>query len=288
MTKQNRTSLLITLAVVGLGALVAWAGSQGGATLGGFPAFAVAVAAAFVIQWVVYIHAWAKRTEKFYDLTGSLTYITITVLLVLLTPGLDARAYLLAALVVVWAARLGTFLFRRISKAGKDDRFDEMKTSFFRFLNAWTIQGLWVTLTAAAAWVGITSTQRVAFDWVAVVGLVVWAIGFGIEVVADAQKSRFKADPANEGRFINSGLWSKSRHPNYFGEIVLWSGVALIALPTFQGWQWVAIISPLFVALLITRVSGVPLLEKKADSKWGGQDDYEEYKSSTPVLIPRP
>jgi len=288
MSKQDRISLAVTLVVVAIGALVAIAGSQGGATVGGLPAFALAVAAAFVIQWLVYIHAWARRTEKYFDLTGSLTYITITVLLVLLTPGVDARAYLLAALVVIWAARLGTFLFRRISRAGKDDRFDELKKSFFRFLNVWTIQGLWVTFTAAAAWVGITSSQRVAFDWLAVVGLVLWAVGFAFEVVADLQKSRFKADPANEGRFINTGLWSKSRHPNYFGEIVLWIGVALIALPTFQGWQWIAIISPLFVTLLLTRVSGVPMLEKKADGKWGGQADYEEYKRTTPVLIPRP
>ena len=288
MTRQDRISLAVTLVVVAIGALVAIAGSQGGATVGGLPAFALAVAAAFVIQWLVYIHAWAKRTEKYFDLTGSLTYITITVLLVVLTPGVDARGFLLAALVVIWAARLGTFLFRRISRAGKDDRFDELKKSFFRFLNVWTIQGLWVTFTAAAAWVGITSSQRVAFDWLAVVGLVLWAVGFAFEVVADLQKSRFKADPANEGRFINTGLWSKSRHPNYFGEIVLWIGVALIALPTFQGWQWIAIISPLFVTLLLTRVSGVPMLEKKADGKWGGQADYEEYKRTTPVLIPRP
>ena len=288
MSKQDRISLAVTLVVVAIGALVAIAGSQGGATVGGLPAFALAVAAAFVIQWLVYIHAWARRTEKYFDLTGSLTYITITVLLVVLTPGADARGFLLAALVVIWAARLGTFLFRRISRAGKDDRFDELKKSFFRFLNVWTIQGLWVTFTAAAAWVGITSSQRVAFDWLAVVGLVLWAVGFAFEVVADLQKSRFKADPANEGRFINTGLWSKSRHPNYFGEIVLWIGVALIALPTFQGWQWIAIISPLFVTLLLTRVSGVPMLEKKADGKWGGQADYEEYKRTTPVLIPRP
>ena len=288
MTRQDRISLAVTLVVVAIGALVAIAGSQGGATVGGLPAFALAVAAAFVIQWLVYLHAWAKRTEKYFDLTGSLTYITITVLLVVLTPGVDARGFLLAALVVIWAARLGTFLFRRISRAGKDDRFDELKKSFFRFLNVWTIQGLWVTFTAAAAWVGITSSQRVAFDWLAVVGLVLWAVGFAFEVVADLQKSRFKADPANEGRFINTGLWSKSRHPNYFGEIVLWIGVALIALPTFQGWQWIAIISPLFVTLLLTRVSGVPMLEKKADGKWGGQADYEEYKRTTPVLIPRP
>ncbi|WP_370586131.1 DUF1295 domain-containing protein [Tessaracoccus sp. MC1679] len=205
----------------------------------------------------------------------------------LLTPSVDARAVLLASLVLVWAARLGTFLVRRVHRAGKDDRFDELKPSVVRFLNVWTLQGLWVTLTAAAAWVSITSAARVGLDLFALVGFVVWAVGFGIEIVADLQKSRFNADPAHKGRFISTGLWGRSRHPNYFGEIVLWTGVAIIALPTLDGWQWVALISPLFVALLLTKVSGVPLLEKKADSKWGGQPDYEAYKASTPVLFPK-
>jgi steroid 5-alpha reductase family enzyme len=123
---------------------------------------------------------------------------------------------------------------------------------------------------------------------VTVLGVLVWIAGFGIEAVADRQKSRFRADPANKGRFIRSGLWAWSRHPNYFGEIVLWVGVAIIAVPVLQGWQWVTLISPVFVTLLLTRVSGVPLLEKKADATWGGQPDYEAYKASTPVLVPRP
>ena len=288
MKKQDRVSLIVSLLVVAIGALVAWAGSQGGATAGGIPVFALAVGIAFAIQWVVYIHAWLNRTEKYFDLTGALTYISITALLLIITPGVDARALLLGALVVIWALRLGTFLFRRVSRAGKDDRFDKLKTSFFRFLNVWTIQGLWVTFTAAAAWVGITSSERVGLDAFAIVGALVWAVGFGIEAIADLQKSRFNADPANKGRFINTGLWSKSRHPNYFGEILLWVGVAVIAIPVLSGWQWVAIISPLFVTLLLTRVSGVPLLEKKADTRWGGQAEYEAYKKNTPVLIPRP
>jgi len=288
MKKQDRVSLIVSLLVVAIGALVAWAGSQGGATAGGIPVFALAVGIAFAIQWVVYIHAWLNRTEKYFDLTGALTYISITALLLIITPGIDARALLLGALVVIWALRLGTFLFRRVSRAGKDDRFDKLKTSFFRFLNVWTIQGLWVTFTAAAAWVGITSSERVGLDAFAIVGALVWAVGFGIEAIADLQKSRFNAGPANKGRFINTGLWSKSRHPNYFGEILLWVGVAIIAIPVLSGWQWVAIISPLFVTLLLTRVSGVPLLEKKADTRWGGQADYEAYKKNTPVLIPRP
>ena len=287
MKDSDRKALIATPVVVLLAALVAWAGSQHGATLGGVPIFAMAVGAAFLIQWAVFIPSFKAQTEKFYDLTGSLTYIVITVLLVLLTPGIDARALLLAAMVLAWAVRLGSFLYRRISKAGKDDRFDEIKPSFVRFLNVWTIQGLWVVFTAAAAWVAITAETRAGLDWFALAGFLVWAAGFGTEIVADAQKSRFNADPANKGQFISTGLWAKSRHPNYFGEILLWLGVAIIAIPVLEGWQWVALISPVFVTLLITRVSGVPLLEKKSDSKWGGQADYEAYKKNTPVLIPK-
>lgn len=288
MKESDRKALIAIPVVVLIGALVALAGSQGGAAVAGIPAFAMAVGAAFLIQWLVFIPSFKAQTEKFYDLTGTLTYTAITLLLILLTPGVDARAMLLAAMVLAWTLRLGTFLFRRISKAGKDDRFDEIKPSFVRFFNVWTIQGLWVVFTAAAAWVAITSETRAALDWFALLGFVVWAVGFGVEIVADGQKSRFNSNPANKGKFIATGLWSTSRHPNYFGEILLWIGVAIIALPVLQGWQWVALISPVFVALLLIKVSGVPLLEKKSDSKWGGQADYEAYKRSTPVLIPRP
>jgi len=287
MKESERKALAAIPVVVLLGAGLAWAGSQNGAAAGGIPVFTLAVAAAFIIQWLAFIPAYLRQTERFYDLTGSLTYIAVTVMLMLLTPGIDARGFLLAALVLVWAARLGSFLFLRISKAGKDDRFDEIKPSFVRFLSTWTMQGIWVAFTAAAAWVAMTSANRVGLDWFALIGVLVWIAGFGIEATADRQKGKFSADPANKGKFIHTGLWAKSRHPNYFGEILLWVGVAIIALPVLQGWQWVALISPVFVALLITKVSGVPHLEKKADRKWGGQADYEEYKKNTPVLIPK-
>lgn len=287
MDERSRKALVAIIVVVAIGAFVAWAGSQGSAALGGVPLFAAAVAMAYVIQWLVFIPSWAQRTEKYFDLTGSLTYITITVALALLTPGLDARALIVAALVVVWAGRLGSFLFRRIHRAGRDDRFDELKKTPLRFLNVWTIQGLWVTLTAAAAWITITSATRRDLDAFAVIGGVLWLAGFGIEVVADQQKSRFRADPANRDRFINTGLWSRSRHPNYFGEILLWVGIAVISIPVLSGWQWIALATPVFVTLLLTKVSGVPLLEAKAEKKWGGQPDYEAYKRSTPVLVPK-
>lgn len=287
MKKTDRNALVAFPILILMGLGVAWAGSQGGSSLVGIPLFALSVGLAFLIQWLVFIPAYLRQTERFYDLTGSITYISVTTLAVFFSRGVDARAILLWVLVVIWAVRLGTFLFRRIQKRGKDDRFDEIKPSFMRFLNVWTIQGLWVTFTVAAALVAITTANRKELDWFAIIGFLVWVLGFALEVVADSQKSRFSAISDNQGKFIQTGLWSRSRHPNYLGEIILWVGVAVIALPVLQGWQWIAIISPVFVTLLITRVSGIPLLEKKADGKWGGQDDYEAYKKRTPVLIPR-
>jgi steroid 5-alpha reductase family enzyme len=283
----DRNSLIVLPILIVIGLLVALAGSQGGNRVAGIPVFALLVGLAFLIQWLVFIPAYWRQTEKFFDLTGSLTYITVSTLALFLSAGVDGRAILVWALVVIWAVRLGTFLFSRIKKAGKDDRFDEIKPSFIRFLNVWTIQGLWVTFTMAAALVTITTANRKELDLFALIGFLVWVFGFTMEVVADYQKSRFNTNPNNKGKFIQTGLWSRSRHPNYFGEIVLWIGVMIIALPVLQGWQWVALISPVFVTLLLTRVSGIPLLEKKADQKWGGQTDYEAYKKGTPVLIPR-
>ncbi len=287
MKQSDRNALLTFPVLILIGLLVALAGSQGGRSIGGIPVFSLAVGLAYLIQWLAFIPAYRLQTEKFFDLTGSITYISIISIAALLSKGLDARSILLWTLVVIWAIRLGTFLFSRIRKAGKDDRFDEIKPSFIRFLNVWTIQGLWVTFTMAAALVAITSANRKELDIIAIIGFLVWILGFSIEVVADAQKSRFSANPENKGKFIQTGLWSRSRHPNYFGEILLWVGVTIIAIPVLQGWQWIALISPVFVTLLLTRVSGVPLLEKKADQKWGGQADYEAYKQKTPVLIPR-
>ena len=287
MKTTDRNALIAFPILILIGILVALAGSQGGASIVGIPLFALSVGLAFLIQWLVFIPAYLMQTEKFFDLTGGITYISVVIIAVLFSTNVDGRSILLAALVMIWAIRLGSFLFGRIQKAGKDDRFDEIKPSFIRFLNVWTIQGLWVTFTMAAALVAITTTTRKELDVFAIIGFLLWVFGFAIEIVADSQKSRFNANPDNKGKFIQTGLWSRSRHPNYFGEIILWVGVAVIALPVLQGWQWAAMISPVFVTLLLTRVSGVPLLEKKADKKWGGQDDYESYKKGTPVLIPR-
>jgi steroid 5-alpha reductase family enzyme len=288
MKDTRAIAILTTFAATLLGAAIAFAGGQGGTSIFGMPTFAFCVGLAFLIQWLAFVPAYINQTERFFDLCGSLTYITVTVVAVLPCPRIDGRSILLLGLVMLWAVRLGTYLVRRIRKSRKDERFDAIKPSFVRFLNAWTLQGLWVSFTLAAALATITSTVRKPLDALALAGLLIWLIGFSIEAFADVQKSRFRADPKNRGRFIHGGLWAWSRHPNYFGEIMLWTGVAVIALPVLRGWQWMTLISPIFVAVLLLRISGVPILEKRADEKWGGQDDYEEYKKHTPVLIPRP
>jgi steroid 5-alpha reductase family enzyme len=288
MKEKNIKSILSVVIATLIGAGIALAGSAASTKLGRLPLFAIAVAAAFLIQWVIFIIAFIQKSERFYDLTGGLTYISITTAIVLLIPEIDRRAALLLVLVVIWATRLSTFLFNRVQQAGKDDRFDEIKVSFGRFLLTWTLQGLWVTFTAAAAWAAMTASNQKPLGWFALIGFVIWAVGFFFELLADVQKSAFKAKPENKGKFINTGLWSWSRHPNYFGEIVIWLGVAIIAFPVLKEWALISLISPLWVIIQLTVISGIPMLEKKADKTWGGQEDYEEYKKNTPVLIPRP
>jgi steroid 5-alpha reductase family enzyme len=284
----TRTSLIGIAGAVVIGALISWAGSAGSVEVGGWPVFAICGLLAFVINWAAFIPANLAKTERYYDLTGSLTYLTVILVAVLLSDGLDARAMIVTAMVAVWAVRLGSFLFRRIRREGKDRRFDQIKTNSVRFLMTWTLQGLWVLLTAAAALAIITSEERKPIGWVAVAGMLIWVAGFAVEVVADRQKSSFRQNPANDGRFISSGLWAWSRHPNYFGEITLWTGIALMAIPILSGWRFAVLVSPVFVALLIMRVSGVPMLEARADKRWGDEEEYREYKRNTPVLVLRP
>jgi steroid 5-alpha reductase family enzyme len=285
---QNRNSLLGILASLVIGALVILAGSDGSVKVGSIAVFALCGALSYVINWIVFVPSNAAKTEHYFDLTGSITYLTLTVVALLLSDDLDARAVIVAAMVVVWATRLGSFLFRRVRRDGRDGRFDRIKTDPLRFFMTWTLQGLWVLLTLACGLAIITSSRRESIEWVAIVGIVVWVAGFAIEVVADRQKSTFKRDPANAGRYITIGLWAWSRHPNYFGEITLWTGIAIIALPILDGWRWVTLISPVFVFLLLTRVSGIPLLEARGKKRWGDEEAYQAYTRDTPVLVPRP
>ncbi|KNC72493.1 hypothetical protein SARC_14950 [Sphaeroforma arctica JP610] len=198
------------------------------------------------------------------------------------------RGIELNSLTLTWSRhRLGSFLFQRIQKDGKDSRFDTLKPYFFRFFNVWSIQGLWVFLTALPVYTLNSSEDTRPLTFVDLLGLCLWVFGFALEVTADRQKSEWRDNPVNKGRFITVGLWGLSRHPNYFGESTLWLGMFIVSTPILHGWQWICAISPIFVVLLLTKVSGVPLLEKKADEKWGDEEEYQKYKRETPIFIPK-
>ena len=287
MSRGSIVSSAVTVVVsVGIAAAVAWGAGEDATVWLGLPGPAWCAVLAFGVQWAAFVPAYVRQTETFYDLTGSLTYITVTLFAVAVSPPTDARSLVLAVLVCVWAGRLGSFLFRRIRADGKDGRFDDIKPSAPRFFVAWTLQGLWVFLTLCAALAAIAAVDPAPLGLRDAIGLGVWAIGFAIEVVADRQKSAFRE--RHPGHFVNEGLWAWSRHPNYFGEIVLWVGVAIIASSTLRGWQWVTLISPLFVYVLLTRISGIPILEKRADDRWGNEPAYRRYKAETPVLMLKP
>ncbi len=305
---MNMKLFIAILIAVGIGVLVALAGSDGGMTtdtlagsdaeiIGGaqpspatwaIPIFLICGILAFAINWLAFVPANIAKTEKYYDLTGSLTYLTLMVVACVLSAPLDLRSLIIALMVTVWAIRLGSFLFLRIRDDGGDQRFDEIKKSSGRFFFTWTLQGLWVLLTAASALVIITNQTKLPLGPFAFVGFSLWIVGFAIEVIADRQTRTFRKVPANKGRFISSGLWAWSRHPNYFGEILLWTGVTIVSLPVLSGWQWVTLISPVFVAVLIIRLSGVPKLEAHADKKWGNDPDYIAYRAKTPVVMLKP
>ena len=250
------------------------------------PLFAICASVGFILHWTVFIPSYLLQTEHYFDLTGALSYISAITLAAYLHPLLDLRGLIICVLISIWAVRLGSFLFMRIKRAGQDRRFIESKTRFWQFLYIWTMGGAWVFITMAAGLAAITSMTQRPLGIFAIAGVFLWFVGFSIEVVADRQKTKFRQLPGNADHFITSGLWAYSRHPNYFGEILLWLGITVIALPTLVGWQYVTLISPIFVALLLIKVSGVRLLEADGKDRWGSDPNYQYYVNNTPVLVP--
>ena len=248
-----------------------------------------AVLIAFAIQWIAFIPAYVFQTEKFYDLMGSITYLTV-IWFTLMSSSNESTLVNIGNIVIVllissWAIRLGTFLFLRIKKDGEDKRFRTIKTSASRFFMTWTLQGLWVSLCSMCALTAISSEGGIVLNLFFYLGVAIFIFGFAIEIIADKQKSKFRSIEANKDSFITTGLWAKSRHPNYLGEILLWLGVAVISISSLSGWQYLTLISPIFTYLLLVYVSGVRMLEDMGDKKWGHNEEYIKYKSTTPRLF---
>jgi steroid 5-alpha reductase family enzyme len=292
MVSKEAISLAVTMSsttAVGMGISHA---VSGGVSL--YLAFALSI----MMQCVVFVHASGVfgniRTEKFFDLTGSITFLAITGFSVLYNglENMTKRKYLLTSCVVTWAVRLGYFLFTRIChEGGTDSRFNEVRKNVYSFGKFWWIQGLWVFLTSFPVQLVLSIPDSHHPDNfptnLDLLGIITWLFGFSFEAIADYQKRIWKESKINKNNFINTGLWKLSRHPNYFGEISLWIGVFLIACNEFKSFnQYLSIISPIFTALLLIFVSGIPLLETSADKKWGDNQAYKDYKEKTPVLIP--
>ena len=284
------TSIVVTTAFV-IVFLVVRAVENNSIMLNGYSAVMYCAVMCIGMQWLAWIPASIGKTERFYDLAGGLTYLAVVGFS--LWAGAQSeppslRELIISVLVVIWSLRLSFFLYFRIHRTGKDGRFDQLKTSPIRFLVPWTLQGLWVFLTMVVVIV-INSQADSAPPlgiWDAV-GLFVWVLGFGIETIADQQKTVFNTEPTNRGKWIESGLWSYSRHPNYLGEILLWTGIAFFGISCFTGLERVAWISPIFIYILLTKVSGTPILDKRALEKWGDDPLYQKYRENTPALIPR-
>ncbi len=286
MNKFDLKSLILSLFIILLGFLFGIVGSDSNFDQFPLSPFYILIGIVFLLQWIVFIPSYLLKTEKYFDLTGGITYVSVGIIALTLNPKPTIVSIVLTLLVVIWALRLSIFLFSRVRKYRKDQRFDNIKQDPLRFFLVWNIQAIWIIITAGAVLAGILKGDT-SISYLFYIGIFLWLCGFTIEVIADKQKSNFKADSKNKGKFIRTGLWSWSRHPNYFGEILLWFGIAVATVPILQGLQYFTLISPFFVTFLLLKVSGVPILEKQADEKWGGDLEYENYKLTTPVLFPK-
>ena len=279
-------NLLLSLIIIVFAFVLTTVVDENSISYGSLSLFLLCTIIIFILQWIVFIPSYLLSTEHFFDLTGSITFITVSILAFLMNDFKNLRQWIVLILILIWALRLGSFLFLRIRKAGEDSRFTTIKKDFSVFFLTWNLQGLWVLFTLFGALTILTSNNNSNFGILDIIGVLIWIIGFVIEVVSDRQKSEFKNNKSNAGQFIQSGLWKYSRHPNYFGEILIWTGMAVIGITIYSGLGWLGLISPFFVFVILNYISGVRLLEKQANERWGSNNAYQSYKQKTPVLFP--
>jgi len=282
--------LLITSVVLALLAGLGWATSSTLAvTWAGVPLPLLLAGVAVLVNVVAFVPSFGARTEKYYDLLGSVTFLSLVATSAAVAHaqgGWSLRQWAMAAMVSVWTVRLGAFLFQRVHETGGDGRFDAIKQSASRFLLAWVLQASWCFITGLAVWVALSTPDAAGWGWTTTVGAVLWGLGFATEVVADAQKNAFRRREPKAQPWIDEGLWSRSRHPNYFGEITLWTGLFIMGAGSFSGGQWLAVLSPLWTAFLLLKVSGVPMVDARALRRWGDNADYQAYRARTRKLWP--
>ncbi|KAK4803546.1 hypothetical protein SAY86_003363 [Trapa natans] len=265
-------------------------------------------------QLVFFIITALLKIDKVTDFAGSTNFVIIAVLTLILKGTWHFRQVVLTSLVVIWGLRLGLFLLMRILQWGEDRRFDEMRSNIGKLAVFWLFQAVWVWTVSLPVTIVNASNRDPSVQPQDIVGWFIWALGLLIEATADQQKLVFKNAPENRGKWCNVGLWKYSRHPNYFGEILLWWGIFVASTPVLEGAEWLVVLGPIFLTLLLLFVSGIPLLEVRfspiffeldhrplfilqelsnnvfgeqasADKKFGNVVGYRQYKRTTSPLI---
>jgi len=242
---------------------------------------------ALAVNGAFFAVAAVRRTDVVTDLSYSLTFAVLAIVLVF-TGARDAVQLAAALFVLVWAVRLGGYLFRRILRMKVDHRFDGMRDQPLRFARFWLLQAITVAVVMLPVSYLLDQEDPPGFGAWSAVGAAVFVVGLVVEAVADAQKASFRAREENRGRFVTSGLWRYSRHPNYFGEMLVWWGLFAYVVPVLHGASYLVVVGPVFITLLLLFVSGIPLLERSADQKYGDDPSYRDYKRRTSLVIPLP
>ena len=284
MRKEIRSTIISIVFLFSI-YLLSFLGSNIDIEIYSFNSFDFLLLLSVFIQILFFIPSYLLKTERLYDLVGSSTYIVVTTIAYLSVPNKSVTDTILFLFISIWGIRLGTYLFRRILRDNDDVRFEKAKKNFFWFLQYWIGQALWVSITSCAAVIAILKTESNSINSFLILGVLIWVLGFTLEVIADLQKSKFKKKQNTNKTFISTGLWSKSRHPNYFGEITLWVGIYIISFSSFSDIEFITVISPIFVYILLTRMSGINMLEKIADERYGHLPEYIIYKEETPILF---
>jgi steroid 5-alpha reductase family enzyme len=238
------------------------------------------------LNLIFFLIAYYKQTDKLTDITYAATFIVLAVM-AFGSNAMVTEKILALLMILLWAFRLGGFLFIRINTMQKDKRFDTMRSNFWSFSKFWMLQGLSVFLLSIPVLFYFDS-PNVQLSFLSVIGFIIWIIGFFIETIADFQKYTFKNSKSNKDKWISTGLFKHIRHPNYLGELLIWYGVYLYTFSSLTlTFQLIGLISPIFITILLVFISGIPLLDKSSFEKWGKKESYLNYRKNTGALVPK-
>lgn len=241
-----------------------------------------------VFQFLFFLITYTLRIDKVTDFAGTTNFILLAIVTLTVGGNYHARQIVTSTCVLLWGVRLCVFLLYRILQWGEDRRFDDKRDNIVRLAFFWIFQAVWAWTVSLPVTILNSKEENSSLNGVDYLAWCLFGLGLILEATADQQKLLYKNTPQSRGRWTDVGVWAWSRHPNYFGEMLLWVGVYLGCVSDLRGAEHAAVISPIFIILLLLFVSGIPLLEVSMDKRYGKREDYVTYKKCTSVLIPFP